>query len=85
MKIKFLDTHPNAERIQIKLLKQASISELLQKTFAMSSWILWLSKQAISKAHPTWSERKADLFFVEVHYGKVLALKIQEYLEKNKL
>ncbi|MBI3016664.1 MAG: hypothetical protein HYY62_01485 [Deltaproteobacteria bacterium] len=85
MKTHSLDTHPDAEKVQIKLLRQASTSERLRRTFTMSSWILWLSKQAISKAHPTWSNRKVDLFFVEVHYGKKLASHLQAYLEKNNL
>lgn len=85
MKTRSLDTHPDAEKIEISLLKQAGISERLRRTFAMSSWVLWLGKQAISKAHPRWNKRKVDLFFVEVHYGKTLASKLQEYFEKNNL
>lgn len=85
MKTQSLDTHPDAEKIEIKLLKRAGISERLRKTFTMSSWILWLSKQAISKAHPAWSKRRVDLFFVEAHYGRALASKLQEYLERNNL
>lgn len=85
MKTQSLDTHPDAEKIEIELLKQAGISERLWRTFTMSSWILWLGKQAISKAHPTWSKRRVDLFFVDAHYGRTLASKLQEYLEKNNL
>ncbi len=85
MRTQSLDTHPEVEKIQIKLLRKANISERLRRTFEMSSWILWLSKEAISKAHPTWNKRKVDLFFVEVHYGKALALNLQKYLEKNNL
>jgi len=80
-----LDTHPDAEKVQIKLLKQASISERLRRTLTMSSWLLWLSKQAISKAHTMWTPREVDLFFVKVHYGKALAAKLQNYLKKNEL
>lgn len=79
------DTHPNVEKIQIKLLKQARCSDRLRRTLTMSSWILWLGKQAISKAHPAWNKQKIDVFFVEAHYGKVLASKLQVYLEKNNL
>ncbi len=85
MRTQSIDTHPNAEKIQIKLFKQASVSERLQRTFAMSSWILRLSKKAILKAHPTWNKRRADLFFIELHYGKALASNLQKYLEKNNL
>ena len=75
-----LDTDCDAEKVQFDLLKHATCSERLQKTFEMSSWMLWLSKQAIAKAHPTWDQKKVSVYFVEIYYGKTLAEQFQNYL-----
>lgn len=75
------DTHPSVEKKHIELLKNLTVYEHLQKTLTMTSWLMWLSKKAIAKAHPEWSTKDLDLFFVKTYYGEELARKLRDYLD----
>ncbi len=83
MKQLYKDTHPIVEEKQYELLKVLTTSEHLKKTLEMSSWLVWLSRKAIAKAHPQWSTKEIDLFFVEIYYGEALARKLKHYLEEK--
>ncbi|HBQ20612.1 MAG TPA: hypothetical protein VJB34_09645 [Bdellovibrionota bacterium] len=85
MRTQSIDTNSKVEEIQVKLLHNMKSSLRFKKTLEMSSWILWLGKKAISKAHPGWDQKQKDLFFVETHYGNSLAQKLRNYLEKKHL
>ena len=82
MRTQSIDTSPTVEKKQMDFLRTMKASTRLQKTLEMSSWTLWLAKKAILKAHPQWDQKQVQLFFVETHYGKPLALKLRKFLDE---
>ena len=77
------DTHPDAERVQIELIRKASIAERIAAMRSLTRMATRLSRQAIARANPQASPREVDLIWVELHYGPELARKVREYLEQN--
>ena len=77
------DTHPQAEEVQLKLLRQASIAERFALMASLSETAIQLSRRAIQRANPTYSELEVNLAFVAYHYGEDLAERIRKYLEQR--
>ena len=77
------DTHPDAARVQIQLLRQASPDRRAQLASQLSNQARWRAMQAIARAHPELSELERKLFFVEVHHGRELAQRVRAYLRKR--
>jgi hypothetical protein len=75
------DTHPDAEKIQIELIRKADFSKRMSLLASMTETIRLLSFRAIKRANPGLSDRECDILFVEYHYGKELAKKLKKYLE----
>ena len=67
------DTHPDAERIQIGLLREAGIARRLELTFDMTQSALDLSDCALRRRHPDLSEQELQLLTVALRYGDDLA------------
>jgi hypothetical protein len=76
------DTHPEAERVQVELLRQASVSKRLSLALSLSETAMSLSRRAIRRARPGISEREVGLTFVELHYGRELAQRVREYVNR---
>jgi hypothetical protein len=74
------DTHPEAERVQIELLRKATPERRLELGLSLSQTALRIARQAIAKANPLASEEEQKLLFVEVTYGKDLADRVKAYL-----
>ena len=77
------DTHPDAERVQIELLRKmtperraALASELRNRTY-------WNARRAIAEAHPELSDQDQKLLFIEVHYGADLARRVRAFWERR--
>jgi len=75
------DTHPEAERVQIDLLRRASTAERFALACSLTATAVSLARRAIARANPDFSPREVDLKFVELHYGKELASRVRRYLE----
>jgi hypothetical protein len=74
------DTDPEAERVQIELLRQAGPARRLQMGLSLSAWVITMAKNAIRRSMPEASELEVDLRFVELHYGRELADDVRRYL-----
>jgi hypothetical protein len=74
------DTSPQAEKVQIELLRNATNAQRLALALSMTDLAIRLARRAIARANPGLSRRELDLKFVEVHYGKDLAERVREYL-----
>lgn len=81
MKTQATDTHPDAEKVQVMLAQQATTMERLALMRSLSQTVIQLSRRAIRRAHPTYSQRELDLAFVASHYGEDLAKRLAQYLE----
>ena len=77
----FSDTHPDAEKVQIDLLRKASNSERFGLMCSLTATAISLSRRAIARANPDLSPQEVDLKFVELHYGKGLSGRLRGYLE----
>ena len=79
------DTDPRAERVQIELIRAASASRRFSMVRSLSQTVMTLSRRAIQRANPSWTEREVDLAFVAYHYGEDLAERLGEYLKRKQL
>jgi hypothetical protein len=67
------DTSPEIERVQIELIRKASISKRFAIMQALSQFLIEANKQRIRKDHPGINEQGVALIFVARNYGQVLA------------
>jgi hypothetical protein len=77
------DTHPDAEKVQIELMRQASVVDRVAITRSLTNLSVRMARQAIAEAHPAFSPREVGLFWMELHYGKTLADEFREYIKCN--
>ncbi|MGW8258342.1 MAG: hypothetical protein ACWGMZ_12720 [Thermoguttaceae bacterium] len=76
------DTHPDAERVQIELLRQASVAKRIALMRSLTSMLVTLSRKGIAELNPGISEQEQNLRWVEINYGKPLADELRIYLKK---
>ena len=74
------DTHPEAEKFQISLIRKADIACRITRVRSMSQTVIQLSRRAISLAKPGLSKAELDLLFVEYHYGSDQAARLRQSL-----
>ncbi|MBI4262849.1 MAG: hypothetical protein HY657_00605 [Acidobacteria bacterium] len=67
------DTTPDAERVQVELLRAAPVARRLHLALSLSATVIGAARRALARAHPQASSRELDLRFVELHYGPDLA------------
>jgi hypothetical protein len=79
------DTHPEAEAVQIALLRQASVAHRITRMRSLTASLMQLSKRAIRRANPGLSEDQLKILFVKYHYGEELAQRFQQYLSQKTL
>jgi hypothetical protein len=53
-------THPDADRVQIELLRQMTGAERIARSRSLTSLVIQLSRQAIARANPQLSQREVD-------------------------
>lgn len=78
------DTTPQAEKVQIELIRKSSVSMRISRVRSLSQTVIFLSRRAIRCANPSLSEREVDIVFVELHYGKDIAERLRLYLERKR-
>jgi hypothetical protein len=78
-----IDTSPEAERVQIELLRKAPITKRFAIMQAWSQLIIEANRQRIRKAHPNISEELA-LIFVAHQYGQALADRLRVDLARRR-
>jgi len=79
------DTTPEAEKVQIELIRKSSTSRRMAMVRSLSRTVIYLSRRAIKRAKPSLSERELDIAFVANHYGEDLAERLRSYLERKQL
>jgi hypothetical protein len=77
MKESTIDNDRQAEKIQIDLLRKASVSKRLQLVNSLVQTTRWLSWQAICERYPTETERfRLEHFLVLLYNDETLAQKV---------
>jgi hypothetical protein len=84
MKTQSPDTHPDAERVQIELLRRATIAQRFHLVRSLTATTRRLAWQAIREANPGASDQEVDLLFVRVHYGPDLADRLRAFLAQRR-
>ncbi len=77
------DTSPEAEKVQIELLRKLTVAERFAKVRALTARTVRLSKRAIARANPNLSPEELKVRFIELHYGKELAQRVRAYLREK--
>ena len=77
------DTHPDAERLQIELLRKTAPEERLAQALSLTATVVNLSRQTIAELNPELGPRELDLKCGEFYYGKALAERVRDYLRKR--
>lgn len=79
----YSDTNPKAEKVQIELIRKASVAERISLVRSLTQTTVQLARRAIKRANPNLSDREIDILFVEIHYGTQLADRLREYFMKS--
>jgi len=77
------DTHPQAEKVQIELLRKATVAERFAKMRSLTAMAINLSRRAIARANPGLGPQELSLKFIELHYGKELCQRVRRYLDEQ--
>ncbi len=80
MRTQSMDTHPDIERVQIEMIRKASIFKRFEIIDAWSQFIIEAAKQVIRREHPDISEQEVSLLLVERQYGAPLAARVRAEL-----
>ncbi|HYK89830.1 MAG TPA: hypothetical protein VE398_13715 [Acidobacteriota bacterium] len=83
MSLRSEDTHPDAEKVQLELLRQATISQRLTLAFSLSQTVIDLAKRAIRRRYPKESEQEILVRFVSLHYSQELAGRLAADLSRR--
>jgi hypothetical protein len=77
------DTAPDAERVQVALLRAAPVARRLHIAMALSATILGVARRALARAQPHATSQELDLRFVELHYGADAAAGLRADLDRR--
>jgi hypothetical protein len=76
-------TSPASDEIQVGLLRDAGTTGRFARARSLSRNVIALSRRAIRRRHPDWSEREVQIEFLAVHYGRDLAERVRDHLERR--
>ncbi len=79
------DTALEVEKVQIELIRKASIAKRISTVRSLSQTTRFLSRRSIQRANPSFNEREVDIAFVGLHYGEELAENLRVYMESKQL
>ena len=77
------DTHPDAERVQIRLLREAGPVRRGELASSLTNSCITRAKRAIKLAYPELSPQQQQLMYIEVQYGSDLARRFEAHLERR--
>jgi hypothetical protein len=75
-----VDTDPDAEAVQIELLRRAGPTRRAAMALSLSAQVIGLARRAIRDSMPGATEEEVALRFVELHYGRELAAELRTFL-----
>ncbi len=84
MRTQSRDTSPEAERVQIELIRKMSPAKKFDLVRSMSRTMILASRENIRLLHPHLSEEELNLLLIELYYGKELADRVRIDRERRK-
>jgi hypothetical protein len=79
-----VDTDPDAEAVQIELLRRAGPTRRAAMALSLSAQVIGLARRALRRSLPNASEQEKSLRFVELHYGHELAAELRRFLSARR-
>jgi hypothetical protein len=67
------DTPPEIEQLMIERLRQATPAERMQAAIGMSQLVIRMSRMAMIRLHPDWTDEQLAREYVRIHYGETVA------------
>jgi hypothetical protein len=77
------DTHPEVERVQVRLLRQAGAARRLALALSLTQSALALSAEALRRRYPHLPAEELRLRGVALRYGEALASRLRADLERR--
>jgi len=77
------DTDAKTEALLASLLRDLSVAQKFAQIRSMTETTIILSRRALQRKHPGISVNRLNQLFVELHYGKELAGRFQDYIENQ--
>lgn len=77
------DTHPDAARHQVELLRAASVAQRFARVRSLSGTVAALSRRALRRALVDPTEDEVGVAFVALHYGDAVARQVRESRAKG--
>lgn len=78
------DTDPEAERVQIELLRRAGLPARVRLAASLTRTVVALARKAIRRSLGDVSEDEVAVRFVELHYGPELARGVARRLAERR-
>jgi len=78
------DTDPAAERVQVELLRHATVARRAALARSLSCMVLQLTQRAIQARNPTADADQLAVEFIATCYGPVLASGVRGCLEARR-
>ena len=85
MRTQSRDTHPEIERRQIEMLRQASVARRFQRARSLTQTTFQLALRALRRQHPEMTPNELFVRFVALHYGDTLAEGLRRDLLRREL
>jgi hypothetical protein len=77
------DTSPEVDAVLVGMLRTLTDSDRYRRAASLTEFAVTQSKRAIRRAHPDWSPREVDVFFVRLCHGNALADQFAAHLAKR--
>jgi hypothetical protein len=77
------DTHPDAERVQIELLRRKTPEERFATAMHLTDALLQSSSDMIATLNPGLTPEELGVKRVEYYYGRELASQLRNYLKSR--
>jgi hypothetical protein len=78
------DTDPEAERVQIELLRRAGLPARVRLAASLTRTVIALARNAIRRSLADPTDDAVSVRFVELHYGRELAAAIERRLASRR-
>src|SRR5438874_7472950 len=83
MRTQSVDTHPDAERIMIELIRSSPMSKRFRLVQSLTQSAFWSTIHAWQERHREASEQEAAVHVLSCSYGPGLAKRVQAALERR--
>ncbi len=81
MRMQSVDTHPDAERIMIEVVRRSPVSKRFRLVQSLTQSAFWANIRAWRESHREASEQEAAVHLLSCSYGTDLAQRVQAALE----